>query len=191
MPESMKEELLKAYEILKQGGIILYPTDTIWGIGCDATNAKAIERIYKIKKRSVNKNMIILLDFPEKLYQYVSKIPETAFDFINNIKTPLTIVYPGAKNLPKILIAKDGSIAIRIVREEFCQKLIGLLNKPLISTSANISGEANPLIFSKVNPDIIKKVDYVVTLNKNSIKQLKSSTIIQFNTNGEYEIIRA
>lgn len=187
----MKEELLKAYEILKQGGIILYPTDTIWGIGCDATNAKAIERIYKIKKRSVNKNMIILLDFPEKLYQYVSKIPETAFDFINNIKTPLTIVYPGAKNLPKILIAKDGSIAIRIVREEFCQKLIGLLNKPLISTSANISGEANPLIFSKVNPDIIKKVDYVVTLNKNSIKQLKSSTIIQFNTNGEYEIIRA
>ncbi len=191
MPESMKEELLKAYEILKQGGIILYPTDTIWGIGCDATNAKAIERIYKIKKRSVNKNMIILLDFPEKLYQYVSKIPETAFDFINNIKTPLTIVYRGAKNLPKILIAKDGSIAIRIVREEFCQKLIGLLNKPLISTSANISGEANPLIFSKVNLDIIKKVDYVVTLNKNSIKQLKSSTIIQFNTNGEYEIIRA
>ncbi len=187
----MKEEILKAYQIIQTGGVILYPTDTVWGLGCDATKAKSVERIYEIKKRAENKSLIILLDLPEKLYQYVDDIPEIAFDFINNITTPLTIIYPKAKNLPKNLIASNGSIAIRIVRDEFCQKLVSLMNKPLVSTSANLSGEPTPLIFSKINKEIINKVDHVVNLNRTRIKEVKSSTVIKFNQKGEYEIVRS
>jgi len=187
----MKEEILKAYQIIQTGGVILYPTDTVWGLGCDATKAKSVERIYEIKKRPENKSLIVLLDLPEKLYQYVDDIPEIAFDFINNITTPLTIIYPKAKNLPKNLIASNGSIAIRIVRDEFCQKLVSLMNKPLVSTSANFSGEPTPLIFSKINKEIINQVDYVVNLNRTRIKEVKSSTVIKFNHKGEYEIVRS
>jgi len=187
----MKDEILKSYEILKKGGVILYPTDTVWGIGCDATNAKAIDRIYGIKKRSSDKSFIILLDLPEKLYQYVDDIPEIAYDFINNITTPLTIVYPKAKNLPKNLVADNGSIAIRIVRDEFCSKLVSMMNKPLVSTSANFSGEPTPMIFSKIRKEIIDQVDYAVKLNRTRLKAVKSSTVIKFNLKGEYEIVRS
>lgn len=187
----MKDEILKAYEVLKKGGVILYPTDTVWGIGCDATKAKSVERIYRIKKRPESKSLIILLDLPEKLYQYVDDIPEIAFDFISNIDTPLTIVYPKAKNLPKNLTAEDGSIAIRIVRDEFCRTLVGLMNKPLVSTSANFSGDSTPLIFNQISKEIIDKVDYVVNLNRTRIKGVKSSTVIKFNLKGEYEIVRS
>jgi L-threonylcarbamoyladenylate synthase len=187
----MKDEILKSYEIIKKGGVILYPTDTIWGLGCDATNAKSIEKVYTIKKRPSNKSLIILLDMPEKLYQYVDDIPEIAYDFISSITTPLTIVYPKAKNLPKNLIAENGSIAIRIVRDEFCNKLISMMNKPLVSTSANFSGESTPLIFSKIRKEIIDQVDYAVNLNRTRIKEVKSSTVIRFNLKGEYEIVRS
>jgi len=187
----MTEEILKSYEVLKKGGVILYPTDTVWGLGCDATIPKAIDRIIQIKKRPENKSMIILLDLTEKLFQYVDNIPEIAFDFINSIQTPLTIIYPKAKNLPKNLVAQDGSIAIRIVRDDFCKKLINMLNKPLVSTSANLSGEPTPLIFSKINKEIVKMVDYAVEYNRSRIKEVKSSTVIRFNLNGEYDIIRS
>jgi len=191
MSAKLTEEILKAHEVLKKGGIILYPTDTVWGIGCDATKSKAVERIFQIKKRSENKSMIVLLDQFEKLYQYVDDVPEIALDLNQSISTPLTIVYPKAKNVAKNIISEDGSIAIRIVKDEFCQKLISLLNKPLVSTSANISGEPTPLIFNKISPDIIKQVDHVVNLNKARINQIKASTVIKFNEKGEYEIVRS
>ncbi len=191
MSAKLTEEILKAHEVLKKGGIILYPTDTVWGIGCDATKSKAVERIFQIKKRLENKSMIVLLDQFEKLYQYVDDVPEIALDLNQSISTPLTIVYPKAKNVAKNIISEDGSIAIRIVKDEFCQKLISLLNKPLVSTSANISGEPTPLIFNKISPDIIKQVDHVVNLNKARINQIKASTVIKFNEKGEYEIVRS
>ncbi len=191
MSATITEEVLKAYEVIKKGGIILYPTDTVWGIGCDATNTKAVERIFQIKKRDEPKSMIILLDQFEKLYQYVKNVPELALDLNNNITTPLTIVYPQAKNISKKLIADDGSIAIRIVRDEFCQKLISLMNKPLVSSTAKFYGDPNPLIFNKINEEIFKTVDYVVGINHFRIKEVKSSTIIKFNLNGEYEIVRS
>ncbi len=190
MPDLMKDEILRAFEVLKNGGVILYPTDTVWGLGCDATKVKAVERILKIKKRPEKKSLIILLDQYEKLYQYVEDVPEIAFDLMNSITTPITIVYPRAKNIAKNLIPEDGSIAIRVIRDEFCRKLISLMNKPLVSTSANISGESTPLIFSKISPEIIKNVDYVVNYAQTRIDQVKPSTIIKFNQKGEYEIIR-
>jgi L-threonylcarbamoyladenylate synthase len=190
MPEVMKDEILRAFEVVKKGGVILYPTDTVWGLGCDATKSKPVERIFKIKKRPEKKSLILLLDQYEKLYQYVDDVPEIAFDLMNNITTPLTIVYPKAKNIAKNLISEDGSIAIRVVKDEFCRKLISLLNKPLVSTSANISGQPTPLIFNKISPEILKNVDYVVNYAQTRIDQVKPSTIIKFNEKGEYEIIR-
>lgn len=186
----MTEEILKTFEMLKKGGVILYPTDTVWGIGCDSTNSKAVERIFEIKQRPEQKSMIVLLDQPEKLFQYVDHIPDIAFDLMKSISTPLTIVYPNAKNVAKSLIANDGTLAIRVVKDEFCKKLISLLNKPLVSTSANLSGQPTPLLFSKISKEIINKVDYVVQYGQNRINQVKPSTIIKFNITGEYEIIR-
>ncbi len=191
MSENLSEEVLNAFEIIKKGGVILYPTDTVWGLGCDATNTKAVEKIFKIKKRAETKSLIILLDQFEKLYQYVKEVPQIALDLHTSITTPLTIVYPNAKNISKKLITEDGSIAIRIVRDEFCQKLISLMNKPLVSSSANISGDPTPLMFFKISDEIIKQVDYVVNINQTRINQIKASTIIKFNEKGEYEIIRS
>ncbi|MEI6854032.1 MAG: L-threonylcarbamoyladenylate synthase [Bacteroidota bacterium] len=190
MPDLMKDEILKTYEVLKTGGVILYPTDTVWGLGCDATKASSVERIFKLKNRPEKKSLIILLDQYEKLYQYVDDVPEIAFDLMNSITTPLTIVYPHAKNIAKKLISEDGSIAIRVVKDEFCRKLISLMNKPLVSTSANITGQPTPLIFKKIAPEILKGVDYVVNYAQTRIDQVKPSTIIKFNLKGEYEIIR-
>jgi L-threonylcarbamoyladenylate synthase len=190
MPDLMKDEILRAFEVLKNGGIILYPTDTVWGLGCDATKSKSVEKIFKIKKRPEKKSLIILLDQNEKLYQYVENVPEIAFDMMESINTPLTIVYPQAKNMAKNLISEDGSIAIRVVKDEFCRKLISLLNKPLVSTSANITGQPAPLIFHKIAPEIVKSVDYVVNYAQTRLDQVKPSTIIKFNKKGEYEIIR-
>lgn len=186
----MTEEILKAYEVLEKGGIILYPTDTIWGIGCDATKVKPVERIFKIKKRDPSRSMIILLDQFEKLYRYVEKVPAIALDLINSIDTPLTIVYPGGKNLAKNLLAEDGSIGIRIVKNEFCQRLISLLNAPLVSSSANLSGQASPLMFCKISPEIIKSVDYAVDFDRDTINQVRPSTVIKFTDDENYHIIR-
>ena len=190
MPDIMNDDILRSLEIINKGGIILYPTDTVWGLGCDATNKKAVDRIFKIKKRPEKKSMIILLDEAEKLQLYVDKVPQIAFDLMESITTPLTIVYPKAKNIAKNLIPKDGTIAIRVVKDEFCRKLISLMNKPLVSTSANLSGEPTPLIYNKISTEIINHVDYVVRYARTRIDQVKPSTIIKFNSMGEYEIIR-
>ncbi len=187
----MTEEVLKTVEVLKKGGIILYPTDTVWGIGCDATKPKSVERIFKIKKRETSKSLIVLIDEYEKLFQYVEKVPDIARDLIDSADSPITVVYPNAKNLAENLISKDGSVGIRIVKDDFCKKIINLLNQPIVSTSANISGEPTPLIYYKISQEIINHVDYVVNYNKTKIIQLKPSTIVKFDIKGDYHIVRA
>ena len=186
----MREEIINTINVLKNGGTILYPTDTIWGLGCDAINNKAVQKIYKIKKRREAKSFIILLDQEEKLIDYVEEVPEIAWDLMHNINRPLSIVYPNAKNLPKSVIADDGSIAIRIVKNEFCKRLINLFNKPIISTSANISGEEVPTYFSKISSAVKDNVDYIVKLHQGIISDIKPSTMIKFNNSNEFTIIR-
>lgn len=187
---NLQAEVKKTLDVLTQGGVILYPTDTIWGIGCDATNAKAIEKIYSIKNRSAEKNFIVLLDNASRLASYVDEIPETAWSLIEFATKPLTIIYEKAKNLPKELLSKDGSIAIRIVNDEFCQMLIARLKKPLVSTSANISEQASPASYSDISDEVRNKVDYIVDWKRDELSKNKPSTIISLKTNGQIKIIR-
>lgn len=188
--QQMKQEIRSCIDVLRKGGTILYPTDTIWGIGCDATNAKAVQKVFKIKKRMESKSMIVLLDQKDKLSTYVETIPEIALDLIDRVKTPLTIIYPNARNLAKNIIAKDGTIAIRMVRFEFCYKLVRMFGKPIVSTSANIAGENSPLMFKSIPEEIIQQVDYTVNLYREEIRETKPSTIIKLNELGDFEIIR-
>ena len=186
----MEKEINKAIEALKAGKTILYPTDTIWGVGCDATNSKAVSKVYKIKQRVESKSLIILLDDAAKLKKYVSSVPFSTYDILESVDTPLTVIYPNAKNLAKNVIARDGTIAIRIVKDQFCQELIKKFDKPIVSTSANVSGHPEPYIYSKIFPAIISQVDYVVNINIGLIRSTKSSRIIKIEENGEFKVIR-
>ena len=186
----MNEEIIKSYEFLKKGSVILYPTDTIWGLGCDATNIAAVDRIFAIKKRPSRKSFIILLDEAEKLPLYIKHIPAIAWDLIENATRPTTFIYKGVKNLPSKLIASDGTVAIRIVRNDFCKKLISLLGKPLVSTSANVTGLPTPLNFKEISQDIIKKVDYVVDPSSVIVEDAKPSTVIRFIDDYSFEVVR-
>lgn len=186
----MEEEIKVSVDFLKKGKIILYPTDTIWGIGCDATLPKPVDRIYKIKKRVEKKSMIILLDNAARLPEYVEKVPPIAYDLIDRYKDPLTIIYPKAKKVAKNVIAEDGTIAIRIVQDEFCRRMIELLGKPVVSTSANVSAQPAPLIYGKIEKEIANAVDYIVNYNRENIVRTKPSTIIRILENNEFEVIR-
>jgi len=186
----INDEVLKALNILKTGGIILYPTDTIWGIGCDATNTEAVKRIYQLKQRDEAKSMIVLLDTANKLESYISEVNPIAFDLIDYAEKPLTIVFPGAKNLSPAIISKDGSIGIRVTNNPFCLQLIQRFRKPIVSTSANISGKPSPQYFSQIDQEIIDGVDYVVDIDQHD-KEIKTpSTIIRLEPNGKFEFIR-
>ena len=189
LPE-VKNEIKKCVEVLKKDGTILYPTDTIWGIGCDATSQKAVEKIYHLKKRVESKSLIILLADMKEISNYVETIPEIARDLMKNVDRPLTIIYPNAKNLAKNVIAEDNSIAIRIVKNEFCKNLIRTFGKPIISSSANYSGEQTPMIFKCISQEIIDHVDYVVNLYQDVLQEVKPSRIIKLQANGEFNIIR-
>lgn len=186
----MEEEIRNTLQILKEGGIILYPTDTIWGIGCDATNEKAVQRIYELKKRSDSKSMIMLLDNDNKLNRYVKQVPDVAWDLVEYADKPLTIVYPNALNVAKNLLAADGSLGIRICKDPFCAKLIHLLNKPLVSTSANISGNPSPANFSEIDAAIVAGVDHVVNLRQQEKQKSVASSVIKLSVNGQIEILR-
>jgi len=186
----MNTELQNAVKHLLRGDIIMYPTDTIWGIGCDATNAKAVDKVYSAKNRTESKSMIVLLSDYHQLGHYIEKIPSTAAALIESIDKPLTIIYDGAKNLAPNLIASDGTIAIRIVKHDFCKALIQRLGKPIVSTSANISGSPSPLFFNHIEDPIKKKVDYIVKLEQSYSGINKASTIIKLESNGRYTIIR-
>ena len=185
----MIDEIKKAVEVLKNGGIILYPTDTIWGLGCDATNPEAVEKIYKIKNRSETKSMIILLNNENFISRYVEQVPEVAYNLIEVTDKPLTIIYPEAKNLAENLIADDKSIAIRITNEEFSSRLLDYFRKPLVSTSANISGKQSPQNFYEISEQIKNSVDYIIDYNRNYEKKQPSS-IIKLGLTGEIDIIR-
>ena len=186
----MKEEIKKTLTYLNEGKIILYPTDTIWGIGCDATNYQAVDRIYHLKQRVETKSMIILLDDAAKLSQYVKIVPDITMDLVNSIESPLTVIFRGAKGLAKNVIASDGSIAIRVIRDPFCKELIQQFGKPIISTSANVSGTIDPVTFSQI-PAVIKSgVDYIVDHHRDRIVTAKASRMIRLESNGEFTIIR-
>lgn len=186
----MIEEIKKTIEILKKGGVILYPTDTVWGLGCDATQENAVQRIFEIKKRIDSKSMIVLLDQDSKLNRYVKQVPDVAWDLIECADRPMTIIYPGALNVAKNLLAADQSLGIRITKDPFCAQLIHQLNKPLVSTSANLSGEKTPANFSEIDPIIIQAADHVVNLRKNEKKQGIPSSIIKLGLHGQIEVLR-
>ncbi|MDR2978848.1 MAG: threonylcarbamoyl-AMP synthase [Bacteroidales bacterium] len=186
----MEVEIKKCVEMLKQDKIILYPTDTVWGIGCDATNEEAIARIFRIKQRHESKSMLILLDKSDRLPLYVEKIPLIAWDLISHAYRPTTFIYPTAKNLPKQLIHPDGTIAIRIVNDPFCKKLISALGKPIISTSANLSGEETPRTYGEISGEMIRKVDHVVPEKFSTSFDFQPSRLIRFIDDYNFVIIR-
>ncbi len=186
----MTEDIKKALEVLKNGGIILYPTDTIWGIGCDATNETAVQRIYQIKKRADTKSMLVLMENPALLDRYIDEVPEIAWDLIDVATTPLTVIYPGAKNLAKNLVADDGSIGIRFTKEAFTSQLLQRFRRPIVSTSANISGEKSPAVFAEISEEIKKQVDYIVEYRQDDNAPAQPSSIIKLGAGGRIEIIR-
>lgn len=186
----MHEDIKKALEVLKAGGLILYPTDTIWGIGCDATNVEAVKRIYGIKMREDSKCMIVLMENPALLDRYVDEVPEVAWDLVEISTTPLTVIYPGAKNLAKNLIAEDGSIGIRFTKEKFTSQLLQRFRRPLVSTSANISGKKSPAFFDEISEEIKGAVDYIVEYRQDDTVPAQPSSVIKLGPGGQIDIIR-
>lgn len=186
----IESEIENCVTRLLAGEILLYPTDTVWGIGCDATNEKAIERIYKLKQRSERKSMLVLLDREEKLPYYIKEIPVIAWEMLQNQTRPTTYIYPGAQNLPARLVPLDGTIAIRIVKNGFCSKLINALDRPLISTSANISGTPSPANFDEISPAIIDGVDYIVPRQYDTSTFTQPSRLVRFLYDDKFVVIR-
>lgn len=186
----MNDDLKKACEVMAAGGLILYPTDTIWGIGCDATNEEAVRRVYELKQRSDHKAMLVLLDSEAKLNGYVSNVPDIAWDLIEVADKPLTIIYSNAKNLAPSLVGEDGSVGIRITREAFSRQLCERFRKPVVSTSANISGEPSPASFSEISEEVKKGVDYIVEYRQDDQTKAKPSSIIKLGDGGLVQVIR-
>jgi L-threonylcarbamoyladenylate synthase len=187
----MKEDIDKAIEVLNNGGIILYPTDTIWGIGCDATNANAVQRIYNIKQRTEDKSMLILVDQIGKIASYVSAVPDIAYDLLEVSDKPLTIIFEGAKNLAPNLPGNDGTIGIRVTNEPFSKMLCQRFRKPIVSTSANISGQPAPTHFAQINQQLVKMVDYVVKHRQTDQVATSPSSVIKLGAGGQVQIIRS
>ena len=185
-----ENDIEKSLKVLDEGGILLYPTDTIWGLGCDATNTKAVEKIYHIKSRAEAKSLIILIDHIDKLATYIEKVPDITSDLLESITNPVTIIYSNAKKLAPNVIASDGTIAIRIVKDDFCAELIRRFGKPIVSTSANISGFEAPVVFSQIANEIKNSVDFIVAYKQDYFTRSKPSTIIRLRDDGMYTIIR-
>jgi len=187
---NMDEDIRKAQAVLYKGGLILYPTDTIWGIGCDATNKDAVRRVFELKKRADSKALIVLIDSPAKLNFYVEEVPEVSWNLVELTENPLTIIYPGARNLATNLLADDGSVGIRITREPFSKQLCERFRKAIVSTSANISGQASPHFFDEISPEIINGVDYVVNYRRDDRTPAKPSSVIKLGVGGQIQVIR-
>lgn len=188
--KKMDDVVKIAVKVLQEGGVILYPTDTIWGIGCDATNEEAVAKIYRIKEREDSKSMLTLIDNLNRLFQYVEHVPEIAWEILDVANKPLTIIYPNAKNLAANLIASDGSVGIRVVNHDFCKRLISVFSKPIVSTSANISGETSPQNFYSISEVIKSAVDYIVPSEYDYLSNSIPSGIIKLGVNGEVKVIR-
>lgn len=175
---------------MREGGVILYPTDTIWGIGCDATNEDAVRRVYEIKQRQDSKAMLVLVDSSVKVDFYVRDVPEVAWDLIDLADKPLTIIYSGARNLAANLLAEDGSVGIRVTNEDFSKRLCQQFRKSIVSTSANISGQPSPKNFSEISEEVKSAVDYIVGYRQEEMSNPKPSSIIKLDKGGVIKIIR-
>ena len=190
MQQNMEKQISKAVEVPKKGGVIIYPTDTIWGIGCDATNPKAVEKVFEIKRRSDSKSLIVLASDTGMINQYVQQIPEIAYQLIELNDKPMTIIYPNAAGLAENVVAEDGSIGIRIPMNDFCIKLIRAFKKPIVSTSANISGENAPQNYGEIAKEILDAADFVADPELEGKSTHKASQILKVGLGGEIEIIR-
>ena len=190
MNETIREEIRKACEVLQKGGMILYPTDTVWGIGCDATNEEAVKRVYEIKRRADSKAMLVLVDSDVKVDFYVKDVPEVAWDLIQYATKPLTVIYDDARNLAPSLIGEDGSVGIRVTSEEFSKQLCFRFRKAIVSTSANISGQPAPASFSEIQDEIKQAVDYIVGYRQDEPAGAKPSSILKLGKGGVIKIIR-
>ncbi len=188
----MKQAVQQCVEVLREGGCILYPTDTIWGIGCDATDPEAVRKVYTIKNRVDSKAMLVLVDSIDMIYDYVKEVPEMALEILeqNQDGAALTIIYPGALKLAENLIAEDGSIGIRVTTDPFSKEIIRALRKPVVSSSANIAGQASPAFFSEISSEIRSAVDHIANWRQDDHKKRKPSGILKVYLNGEIELIR-
>ena len=186
----LEEDIKKAVEVMRQGGVILYPTDTIWGIGCDATNPEAVARVYQIKQRDDSKALICLVDSEARLQRYVRNVPDVAWDVMELATKPTTVILDNAVNLAPNLIAEDGSIAMRITREAFSRELCYRFQKPIVSTSANISGEPAAQNYRDIAPELLEAVDYVCWTRRQEHLPHQPSSIIKISENGEVKILR-
>lgn len=187
---NLKEDIDRAVAVMKQGGIILYPTDTVWGIGCDATRSDAVRRIYELKQRVDHKALIVMLGNIDSLYRYVDEIPDAAAQLLEAAIDPLTIIYDRGRNLAPELLGPDGSVGIRVTAEKVSRTLCNTLRRPLVSTSANISGRPTPLNFSDIAPDIIHGVDYIIEARRDEHGEAKPSSIIKVSSDNTIKIIR-
>lgn len=187
---SIKDNIDAALKVLKEGGVILYPTDTVWGLGCDATNEKAVDKIFKIKRRADSKSLILLVSDMDMVCRYIKVIPDIAEQLVEVTDTPLTIIYPGAVGLATNVIAQDGTIGMRIPNHEFCAQLLYRFRKPIVSTSANVSGNATPMSFFEIDKEIIKSADFIVDKIFEESSTQKPSSVIKLGIGGEVEIIR-
>ena len=190
MNEQYREEIKRACDVLHKGGIILYPTDTIWGIGCDATNEEAVRRVYEIKRRADSKAMLVLVDSDVKVQSFIREVPDVAWDLIELSEKPLTIIYDGARNLASSLVAEDGSVGMRVTREEFSKQLCFRFRKPIVSTSANISGEPSPASFAEISEEIKQAVDYIVAVRQDEPPCATPSSIIKLGAGGQVKVFR-
>ncbi|MEN8123689.1 MAG: L-threonylcarbamoyladenylate synthase [Bacteroidota bacterium] len=185
----MQNDLKNTLKILKNGGIFLYPTDTVWGIGCDATDENAVKKVFELKKRIESKSLIILVDSWDMLQQYINKIPPKANCILEGTSRPTSVIYENPKGLAKNVIANDHTVAIRIVKDDFCKQLINKFGKPIVSTSANYSGKPTPKNFNEIDKTLFDKVDYVVNLNREK-KFGVSSQIVKIDEKGKIEFLR-
>ena len=190
MNHTFETDIEESLRILKTGGVILYPTDTIWGLGCDAINAEAVKRIYDIKKRDDSKSMIILMADERELMKHVAAPDPQVFNFMEQQSRPTTIIFEQAIGLPDNLVSSDGSIAIRLVRDEFCRHLVKRLRHPIVSTSANISGQPSPKTFNDISIEVKNQVDYIVHWRQDDHTPAQPSRIIKWKGNGEFTVIR-
>ncbi len=188
--EEYMADLRQAVKTLREGGVILYPTDTVWGLGCDATNADAVAKVYAIKQRAESKSMLVLVDSASRAGVYAKEIPDVAYDMMDLADKPLTLILDGAKNLACNLIAEDGSIGIRVTNEKFSHDLCRAFGKAVVSTSANISGQPAAAIFSEVSPEILNAVDYAVLFRREDTAKAKPSSIVKLKADGQVTVIR-
>lgn len=184
------QDVNNALLVLQQGGLILYPTDTIWGIGCDATNPEAVQKIYALKEREETKGMIVLLADERDLLNYVSQPNLEVFNYLETVHKPTTVIYEGAIGVADNLVHADGSVAIRIVKENFCRHLVKRLRKPLVSTSANVSGHPSPAFFKDVSPHILRGVDYIVNYRQDDTTPHQPSAVVKWHDDGTVTVLR-